>query len=231
MSKTILVVGYGPGISNAVAEKFGAAGFSVGLVARNEARLAEGVKTLGAKGIKAAAFPADASNPASIRAAVAKARSALGPITVIEWTAYSAEAGDLATAGPDAVRDVFDVAIVGLLAAVQEALPDMKNSKEGAVLVTNGTFADVNPQSDGLAVSMHAMGLAVASAAKHKLVGLLSERLKKDDVFVGEMMVPRPVKGTAFDQGNATIEAADVAKKFWDLYQDRSEIRGHISAP
>ena len=42
MSKTILVCGFGAGISNAVAEKFGAEGFSVGLVARNRERLAEG---------------------------------------------------------------------------------------------------------------------------------------------------------------------------------------------
>ena len=34
MSKTIVVVGFGPGISNAVAEKFGKQGFTVALVAR-----------------------------------------------------------------------------------------------------------------------------------------------------------------------------------------------------
>ena len=34
MSKTIVVVGFGPGISTAVADKFGAEGFSVALVAR-----------------------------------------------------------------------------------------------------------------------------------------------------------------------------------------------------
>jgi NAD(P)-dependent dehydrogenase (short-subunit alcohol dehydrogenase family) len=38
MSKTILIAGYGPGISDAVARKFGAEGFAVALAARNEAR-------------------------------------------------------------------------------------------------------------------------------------------------------------------------------------------------
>jgi NAD(P)-dependent dehydrogenase (short-subunit alcohol dehydrogenase family) len=76
MGKTILVVGFGPGISNAVAEKFGSSGLSVALVARNEERLAAGVKALKAKGIDAAAFPADASDPAAIRAVVGKARAA-----------------------------------------------------------------------------------------------------------------------------------------------------------
>lgn len=61
MAKTIVVVGFGPGNSTAVAEKFGTEGFSVALVGRNEDRLAAGVSALKARGIAAAAFPADAA--------------------------------------------------------------------------------------------------------------------------------------------------------------------------
>jgi short-subunit dehydrogenase len=230
MAKTILVVGFGPGISTAVAEKFGSSGFSVALVARNEDRLAAGVKALKAKGIEAAAFAADAGDPTSIRAAVGKARAALGPIAVIEWTAYGgAEAGDLLTSDAATVRSVFDVAIVGLLAAVQEALPDLKAAKDGAVLVTNGAFGDVSPQIDAYAVGSKAMGLALANAAKHKLVGLLSEQLKADGVYVGEVMVAGSVKGTAWDNGSATIDPATIANKFWELYTGRGEIRARVS--
>jgi short-subunit dehydrogenase len=230
MGKTILVVGFGPGISTAIAEKFGSAGFAVGLVARDEARLAAGVKALEAKGIKAAAFPADASDPEAIRAAVGKARAALGPITVLEWTAYGGgEAGDLVTAGTSAIRGVFDVAVVGLLAAVQEALPDLMASKEGAVLVTNGALGDVTPQMDEAATNIKAMGLALANATKHKLVGLLAQRLKSEGVYVGEVMVAGSVKGSAWDRGDATLEATTIANKFWDLYQARSESRARVS--
>ena len=52
MSTTIVVCGFGPGISTAVAEKFGREGFSVALVARRKEKLDEGVKALEAKGIK-----------------------------------------------------------------------------------------------------------------------------------------------------------------------------------
>src|SRR5258708_26645507 len=117
MSKTIIVVGFGPGISTAVAEKFAAEGFEVALVARNQSRLAAGVEALKAKGVAAAAFAADAGDPASIAAAIDQARAALGPITVIHWNAYGgAEAGDLLATAPAAVRGGFDVAAVGLLA-------------------------------------------------------------------------------------------------------------------
>jgi NADP-dependent 3-hydroxy acid dehydrogenase YdfG len=230
MGKTILVVGFGPGISTAVAEKFGASGFSTALVGRREERLAAGVKALKAKGIEAVAFAADAGDPSSIRAAVGKARAAVGPITVIHWNAYGgAEAGDLLAVDAAAVRSVFDVAVIGLLAAVQEALPDLKNTKDGAVLITNGAFGEINPQIDEYAVGLKAMGLALANAAKHKLVGLLAQRLKGDGVYVGEVMVAGVVKGTAWDTGQSTLESGAIANKFWELYQSRGEVRTRVS--
>ena len=95
MAKTIVVVGFGPGISSAVAEKFGSSGFSVGLVARSEERLAAGVKALKAKGIEAAAFPADASDPRpsgppwQARARSAPSRSSSGTRTAAPRPAIS----------------------------------------------------------------------------------------------------------------------------------------------
>jgi NAD(P)-dependent dehydrogenase (short-subunit alcohol dehydrogenase family) len=229
MGKTILVVGYGPGIATAVAEQFGASGLSVALVARNEARLAAGVKSLKAKGVEAAAFTADASDLAAMRSVVAKARAALGPIAVVHWNAYGGnEAGDLVTTDPAAVRSVFDVAVVGLLATVEEALHDLKKEK-GAVLVTNGAFGEDRPQMDTFAVNLKIMGLALANAAKHKLVGLLAERLKNDGVYVAEVMVAGVVRGSTRDSGSATLEPATIANKFWELYEARREVRGRVS--
>jgi NADP-dependent 3-hydroxy acid dehydrogenase YdfG len=49
MSKTIIIVGFGPGVSTAVAERFGAEGLSVALIARSQARLTAGVEALKAK--------------------------------------------------------------------------------------------------------------------------------------------------------------------------------------
>jgi NADP-dependent 3-hydroxy acid dehydrogenase YdfG len=230
MAKTIVVVGFGPGISTAVAERFGSAGFSVALVARGEEKLAAGVASLRAKGMTAAAFPADAGDSASIRSAVAKARAALGPITVLHWNASSgAAAGDLLTADAAAVRSAFDASIVGLLAAVQEALPDLKNTAEGAVLVTNGAFGELNPQMDEYATGSKAMGLALANGAKHKLVGLLAQRLKVEGVYVGEVMVAGTVKGTAWDRGSANLEASTIANAFWELFVARKDVRARVS--
>lgn len=230
MAKTIVVVGYGPGVSNAVAEKFGSEGFAVALVARNPERLAAGVEALKAKGVTAAACPADAGDPAAIASAIGKARDALGPIGAIHWNAYGGRVGgDLVTAAPDEARSVFDVAVVGLLAAVQAALADLKAAGDGAVLVTNGAYGELNPMMDAFAVSQKNMGLAVANAAKHKLVGLLSERLKGDGVYLGEVMIAGVVKGTAFDNGGPAIDPARIAGEFWRLYRARSELYARVT--
>ena len=228
MAKTILVTGYGPGISTAVAERFGSEGFAVALAARSADRLAAGVKALEAKGIRAAAFPTDVSDPAAARALVGKVRAALGPLTAIEWTAYSSAAGDLLSAEVPEIRGALDIAVTSLLAVVREALPDLKGQKDAAVLVVNGGLGYFDPQVDAMAVQWGAMGLAVANSAKHKLVGLLSQKLKADGVYVGEAMVLGTVKGTAFDSGNATIDPKTVAAKLWDLYRARDQVTADI---
>lgn len=227
MSKTIVVVGFGPGISNAVAEKFGKQGFTVALVARNEEHLAAGVAALKAKGISAASFAADAGNPDSVRDAISKVRGKLGPVTVIHWNAIGGDqARDILAAEPAVLRGVFDVAIFGLLAAVREALPDLKGG--GAVLVTNGAFGDDTPFMDEMAINLKSMGVALANAAKRKLVGLLAQQLRGDNVYVGEVTVAGSVKGTPWGN-DSSIDPATIADKFWELYEGRGENRGRVA--
>lgn len=223
MAKTIIIAGYGTGISSAVAEKFGGEGFSVALAARSAERLAAGVKGLEAKGIRAAAFPTDLGQSAAVEALVAGARSKLGPITALHWNAYTGGAGDLLTVDLAELRAVLEVPVFSLLTAVRAALPDLRAQSDSAVLITNGGLGLFDPQVDAVAVEWGAQGLAVANSAKHKLAGVLSARLKKENIYVGEVVVTGLVKGTPWDQGNATLEASTVAERFWQLYRARSE--------
>jgi NAD(P)-dependent dehydrogenase (short-subunit alcohol dehydrogenase family) len=192
-------------------------------VGRSAERLAAGVAALEAKGIKAAAFPADLGVPTAIKPLIAKVRETLGPISVLHWNAYSRAAGDALSADVAALHNVFDVAVVGLSFAVQESLADLKATK-GAVLVTNGGLLFDDPKINELGGTRDLMGLSMGNAAKHKLVGMLSAKLKADDVYVGEVIVTGTIKGSAFDSGNANLEGSVVAQKFWDLFQARTEV-------
>lgn len=223
MSKTIVVCGYGPGISDAVARKFGAEGYNVAIVSRSADKLAGAVKSLTENGVKAEAFAADLSDAAAVTAMIAAVRAKFGEISVVHYNAYSGGSGDLTTATAEGLRKSFDVSVTGLVAAVQAAHADLKSAK-GAVLVTGGGFCFYDPRVDAMATQFGASDLAIAKAAQHKLVGLLSAKLKADDIYVGEVTVMGMVKGTAFDHGNATLEANDIAAKFWELFTERSTL-------
>jgi NADP-dependent 3-hydroxy acid dehydrogenase YdfG len=224
MTRTIVVAGYGPGISDAVARKFGTEGFAVALVARNEERVKEGARNLAASGIAAEGFSCDLGDTAAVTSLVADVKATLGPVTVLHWNAYAGLAGDLTTASVDDLKKTLDVGVHGLVAALQAALPDMKAQKDAAVLVTGGGFSTYDAKVDTMIVQWNAMGLAVAKAAQHKLAGLLHQKLAGDGIYVGEVVVMGMVKGTAFDSGHATLEPSTVADKFWSIYQGRSEI-------
>jgi len=227
MAKNILINGYGTGISHAIAEKFGAQGFAVALVARNKERLDSGVKALEAKGVRALAFPANLADVSAIPPLVKDVHAKLGAIDVVQWNAYATGAGDFLANDPAEIRAPLDLAVTSLIATVQAAAADLRATK-GAVLVTNGGLGFLDPAVDAVGVQWKAMGLSVANAAKQKLVRLLAEALKADGVYVGEVVVLNAVKGTAWDQGQATLEASAIAGKFWQIYSERRELSVQI---
>lgn len=227
MKPTIIVCGYGSGISDSVAKKFGREGFAVALVARTASRVSAAAASLAEAGITAKGFAVDLGDSEAVRALIGEVHASLGPVSVLHWNAY-AGAGDLLTASIEELRRALDVSVHGLIAAVQAALPDLKAAK-GSVLVTGGGLAFYDPKIDAMAVQWGAMGLAVAKAAQHKTVGLLSQKLASEGVYVGEVVVLGAVKGTAFDAGHATIEASAIADKFWDLHHHRAEVSANIA--
>lgn len=224
MAKTIVICGHGPGISHAVAQKFGRAGFQVALVARSADKLSAAAKSLEADGIQARAFPGDLGEPAKVQALFGEIEKAFGAVTVVHWNAYVGAAGDLLTSKPQELRNVLAVGVEGLVAATQAALPGMRGQPDAAILVTGGGFSMYDINVDKMIVQFGAMGLGVMKAAQHKLVRILNRALAEKGVYVGEVTVLGMVKGTAFDSGQATIEPKTVAELFFKLYQDRSEL-------
>jgi len=95
------------------------------------------------------------------------------------------------------------------------------------VLVTNGAFGEMTPTMDMLAVNLKAGGVALANAAKTKLVGLLAQRLRSEGVYVGEVTVAGAIKGTPTATADG-IEPATVAERFWTLYQARDAVRARV---
>lgn len=223
MPGTIVVCGHGPGISSAVARRFGKEGFRVALVSRSADKLDAGVKALADAGVVAKAFPCDLADAGSVTRMIADVRAQLGPIAVLHWNAYGYGAGDLTTADPDELHQPIDLSVTRLVQAVQASLPDLRTQEGAAVLVTGGGIAFYDPKVDAMAVEWKAMGLAIGKAAQHKAVGLLHQRLAPENIYVADLLVLGVVKGTSFDRGQGTLDADAIAARFWSLYQDRTE--------
>jgi short-subunit dehydrogenase len=162
MQRTIVIGGHGPGISDAVAKKFGDEGFQVALVAGSADKLDKARGALQTRGVRAAGFPTDLSDPNAANGLIKRVTDQLGPVTAIHWNAYANMAGDVMAADATALRTVFDVSVTSLVLTVQEALAD--RAAKGAVLVTNGGLGFVDTKVDAMAVQWGAMGLAIANA-------------------------------------------------------------------
>ncbi len=220
---TIIVCGRGPGISDAVARRFGREGHPVAIVARNADRLAEAARTLNADGVKAAAFPCDLTDADAVQQLVGTVRDRLGPIGIVHWNASTGGAGDLAVGSPHELRAVFDCAVIGLVAAVQSALPDLK-AQRGAVLVTGGALGNLDPQLEaaGRELGRDGPGPQQGRSAQGRRPAPPAPRRRERLRRRGRR--DRPVKGTAFDRGNATLDPAVVADRFWELAERRGQV-------
>ncbi|KAJ3107032.1 hypothetical protein HDU97_005001 [Phlyctochytrium planicorne] len=220
--KVIVIGGYGPGIGQAVAEKFGGLGYKLALLSRTQSKLDEAAKAFTAKGIPAKGFSVDLGNPAAVRDTIKAVRS-FGQIGIIVWNPYGPHGGVL-DASIDIIVSNFNTTTTSLLVAVQEAIEDLRATK-GAILVTGGGFSLENPMVVKLAVEWNVSAIAIAKAAQRKAVFLLHETLfAKDGIYAGEVTILGGVKGTNFDDGTATVEPRSVANAFEALNNTRDKI-------
>ena len=98
---------------------------------------------------------------------------------------------------------------------------DDLRQQRGAVLVTGGALALYDTSVDAFATKWKLASLAISKAAQHKLVGLLSQTLSAEGIYVGEVVVKGTVKGSAFDTGGGNLEAGAISEKFWELFSKR----------
>lgn len=227
----LIVFGYGPGISHRTAERFAREGYSLALVARSADRLADGVSRLKASGFGATAYQCDATDPAMIRSTIATIKTDLGTVSAVLWTAFrNGGVTNVLSTRPEDVGRVFDIGITGLLTCVQEALEDLKSSPSAAILVANGALGEHTSQADTFSKLLDNDGVSLENAAKSKLVGILAERLREFDIYVGEVTIAGSIKGTATATATA-IEPAEIAETFWSLVKARDKTRVRIAEP
>jgi NAD(P)-dependent dehydrogenase (short-subunit alcohol dehydrogenase family) len=201
VSKSLMIIGAGPGIGQAVAETFGMAGWTIVLTSRSAERLDALTSGLSARGIAAHAVPADATDPDALRAAMAQADQLDGGLTAVLYNAAVVRQQDLFSMTDDEVVQDLAINVAGGLHAIRAAVA-LFGERGGTILVTGG----------GLGVSPHASyaSLGVGKAALRNIVQAQAEPLAKQSIRIAIATV-----ATLVSPGSA--EAKGVADTFWNL--------------
>ena len=181
MSKTAVIIGYGPGVGAASAQAFAAEGYALALLARNTGKVEAAAHALTEAGQKAHAFPADAADEASLTQALHAAREALGDPEVLLYNAAHWRPGPvLSVSAEDLVVDVR-TCVAGALTAARIVTPAMRAAGRGSILFTGGGFA--------LYPSPMAPALSIGKAGIRALAHMLAEELAPDNIRVGTVTI------------------------------------------
>jgi NAD(P)-dependent dehydrogenase (short-subunit alcohol dehydrogenase family) len=209
MKKTIIIVGAGKGLGNAIARKFGQNDFRVVLIARNVNSLYQYEEELRSEGIEVFSQIGDAAKPETLTTAIENAQAKFGVPDVLVYHVGITGADEPGTINSEKLVEHFQVDVASAYHCVQQVISDEFASKGGTILFTGG----------GLAIYPHSMftPLSIDKAALRALAFLLNDELKAKGIFVGTVTIAGAITpGTSL--------APDlIAENYWTMYNDRQE--------
>jgi NADP-dependent 3-hydroxy acid dehydrogenase YdfG len=211
---TIAIIGAGPGLGAAVARRFGAEGFSIALISRDQSKLDALAAQLEDGGATARGYSADVLDPASLEAALARAGAELGPITVLQYSplpsrAYLKPVLDLT---PELALEALSFSALGLIHAVRAVLPAMRAAGEGSIILINGGTS-VKARS-GFA------GTSVAFPAESAYGEMLHDALEDEGIRVVQLVIPGGIPKLRLANG-----IDDVAERIWEIHEAQGPFR------
>ncbi len=169
--KTAVVTGGTRGIGRSIAECFADEGANVAICARNAEQVAETVKALEAKGVKAWGAVVDIADGSALTAFIKDAGAKLGGIDVLVSNASALVQGN----AEDAWKAMFDIDMMGAVRGFEAAKPFLeaagqKNGDAAFIITSSVSGAETdNPNSYGAmkaALIHYAKGVARESAPK-----------------------------------------------------------------
>ncbi|MDX2546474.1 SDR family NAD(P)-dependent oxidoreductase [Streptomyces sp. WI04-05B] len=216
---TFALIGAGPGLGLATARRFGNAGHSVALIARNTQRLDDLTSELTRGGIEARGFAADVLDIESLTAALHAAGTSLGTVEILQYSpvpradfmkpVLETSAADLAAPLAFSVK--------GPVTAVNAVLPGMRELGRGTVLFVNGASA-VRPNPN-------VAGTSIAFAAESAYARMLHDTLAPQNIHVAQLIVPGAIRP---DTEHSSPDA--LARRLYDMHTGRDGFR-HYSGP
>jgi NAD(P)-dependent dehydrogenase (short-subunit alcohol dehydrogenase family) len=201
-----VIVGVGPGLSQAVAERFAREGYAIGLVTRTQATLDAAAAKLGAAGATVATAAGNGGDAASLRGALDAIAARLGPPAVAIYNASVLRMARPSALAPEALAEDFAIDVAGALVLAQHVLPGMRARGRGTILLTGGATA-FEPWVD-------AASLGIGKAGIRNLALALARELAPEGIHAGTVTICGAIAaGTFYDPQR-------IAGTFWDFHRD-----------
>ncbi len=175
-TKNALVVGVGPGLGSAAAQRLAADGYRVALAARNVDKLSEIATQTGGF-----ALAMDATEPSSVEVGIAQVEEELGEIHTVVWNVGGGGFGDLEKVGIEALELAFDTNTRGLFVLAKRLVPAMAARGDGALIITGATAS--------LRGKPFTTAFAAGKAAQRSLAQSLARQYGKQGVHVALIII------------------------------------------
>lgn len=162
MSRIALVTGASQGIGREIAVSFARAGYSVVLVARNGANLADTAAMVESEGGEALVLPTDITDPQQVDEMAATAVGHFGQVdVVVNNSGIGGPSRPVWELTPEEWRETFAVNVDGVFLVSRALLPQMLERRSGSVIII-GSISGKRPL----------WGRSPYAASKSALVGL-----------------------------------------------------------
>jgi short-subunit dehydrogenase len=209
MKKTIIIVGAGKGLGNAVARKFGQNEFRVVLIARNEDSLKAYEEECQKEGIEVSTYAADAAKPETLTVAFESIKIKLGIPDVLIYNVGITGMDEPGAVNSEKLVKHFQIDVAGAYHCVQQIASDEFGKKNGTIILTGGGLALYpNPAFTPLSID---------KAALRAMAFILHEELKPQGIFVGTVTIAGAITP------DTPFAPELIAEKYWDMYNDRQE--------
>jgi short-subunit dehydrogenase len=197
-TRSIAVLGAGPGLGRAVARRYAREGYDVVLVAHRRQPLEVLAQELTAAGATAHVITADLADTDAMPELAEQIRAATGELDALYYAPTPRDgfvpAADLT---PQRAHDFMPLAVYSLLALVQQFLPHMVAERSGAILTAQGASALHGPPNMS--------GPGPAQAAQRNYLQSLHAEMADKGVYVGMLYIAAIIENSAFHAH--TVEA------------------------
>jgi NAD(P)-dependent dehydrogenase (short-subunit alcohol dehydrogenase family) len=198
VARTAIVTGSASGMGKATALRFARDGRSVGVLDIDGAGAQAVAAEIAAGGGKALALEADLASRAEIEAAVDKARSQFGPVTIVVNNAAVESFAPVAEITDADWDRLMDVNLKGAFVLIQAALPDMVAAGWGRVInisafgaqigapnmaLYTATKGGIISMTRSMAVELGPKGITVNSVSPGFIDTPMSRRAIEGDLF------------------------------------------------